>query len=100
MRARRSTRYLTHTSVSCCRRQSCSSAGGEAEDLAGALGAGCGAWFQDADRTFYRASGLLQRAEAASGAERTALAREALRLMMQVAACSAEKKHQSYVLEE
>ncbi len=58
-------------------------AGSGAEDLSAALGAGCGAWFQDADRTFYRASGLLQRAEAASGAERAALAREALRLMMQ-----------------
>ena len=57
--------------------------GSGAEDLAASLSAGCGAWFRDEDRTFYRASGLLQRAEAAAGAERASLAREALRLMMQ-----------------
>lgn len=61
-------------------------AGGEAEKLAEELQKGCPAFFREDDRIFYRASGLLQQAESgqSSPVERADLAREALRLMMQV----------------
>ncbi|KAK9837777.1 hypothetical protein WJX74_004885, partial [Apatococcus lobatus] len=60
--------------------------GGEAEKLAEELQKGCPAFFREDDRIFYRASGLLQQAESGQStpAERADLAREALRLMMQV----------------
>lgn len=59
--------------------------GGEAEKLAEELQHGCPAFFREDDRIFYRASGLLQQAESGqtSPADRAALTREALRLMLQ-----------------
>ena len=58
-----------------------------AEDLAGVLQQGCPSYFKEDDKTFYQASGMLQRAEAASAAaDREALGNEALKLMMQVLA--------------
>lgn len=60
-------------------------AGGVAEDLSAVLSGGCPSYFKEDDKTFYHASGLLQRAEAtAAEAERSHLTREALRLMMKV----------------
>ncbi len=51
------------------------------------LSGGCPSYFKEDDKTFYQASGLLQRAEAtAAAAERSHLTREALRLMMKVCA--------------
>ena len=61
-----------------------SCAGRLADDLAGQLQAGCPAFFQEADRTYYRASDLLQRAGTAVGPERDSLTRDALALMLQV----------------
>ena len=59
--------------------------GGLAEDLAATLQAGCPSYFKEDDKTFYQASGLLQRAEsAASAADRQELSNEALRSMMRV----------------
>ena len=56
--------------------------GGVAEDLAAALTAGCPAFFREEDKTFYQATGLLQRAEAASTVvDREGLTREAVNLM-------------------
>ena len=59
-------------------------AGRLADDLSSQLQAGCPAFFQEADRTFYRASDLLQRAGAAVGVDREGLTRDALALMLQV----------------
>lgn len=54
-----------------------------AEDLSAVLAGGCPSFFKEDDKTFYAASGLLQRAEATTAAsERAHLTREALRLMM------------------
>ncbi|CAL8471349.1 g10891 [Coccomyxa elongata] len=62
-----------------------SATGGVAEDLSAVLAGGCPSFFKEDDKTFYAASGLLQRAEATTAAsERTHLTREALRLMMKV----------------
>ncbi|PRW05942.1 nuclear pore complex Nup155 isoform B [Chlorella sorokiniana] len=62
-----------------------SASGGVAEDLAAALQRGCGAYFREDDKLYYQASGLLQRAEAAAAAaDREALAREAVSLMLRV----------------
>lgn len=59
--------------------------GGVAEDLAAALASGCPAYFREEDKTFYQASGLLQRAEAAGTvADREALTQEAVGLMSRV----------------
>jgi nuclear pore complex protein Nup155 len=59
--------------------------GGVAEDLAAALASGCPAYFREEDKTFYQASGLLQRAEAAGTmADREALIQEAVTLMSRV----------------
>jgi len=56
-----------------------------AEDLSAVLAGGCPGFFKEDDKTFYAASGLLQRAEATTApAERAHLTREALRLMMKV----------------
>ena len=58
-------------------------AGGVAEDLSAVLAGGCPSFFKEDDKTFYEASGKLQRAEATRAAsERAHLTREALRLMM------------------
>lgn len=62
--------------------------GGVAEDLSAVLAGGCPGFFKEDDKTFYAASGLLQRAEATTApAERAHLTREALRLMMKVCGC-------------
>ncbi|KAL4426022.1 hypothetical protein ABPG75_010038 [Micractinium tetrahymenae] len=62
-----------------------SATGGVAEDLAAALQQGCGSYFKEDDKLYYQASGLLQRAEAAAAtADREALAREAVALMLRV----------------
>ncbi|KAL4425159.1 hypothetical protein ABPG77_008264 [Micractinium sp. CCAP 211/92] len=62
-----------------------SATGGVAEDLAAALQQGCGSYFKEDDKLYYQASGLLQRAEAAAAtADREALAREAVSLMLRV----------------
>ena len=61
-------------------------AGGVAEDLSASLSGGCPSFFKEDDKTFYQASGLLQRAEGTpAAAERAHLVREALRLMLKVA---------------
>ena len=63
----------------------CISAGGVAEDLAASLQSGCPSFFKEDDKTFYQASGLLQRAEAtASPSERDSLVNQAVQLMMKV----------------
>ena len=65
----------------------CAGAGGVAEDLSAVLAGGCPGFFKEDDKTFYAASGLLQRAEATTAAsERAHLTREALRLMMKARA--------------
>ncbi|PSC67210.1 nuclear pore complex NUP155 [Micractinium conductrix] len=62
-----------------------SATGGVAEDLAAALQQGCGSYFKEDDKLYYQASGLLQRAEAAAAAaDREALTREAVSLMLRV----------------
>ena len=49
------------------------------------LSGGCPSFFKEDDKTFYQASGLLQRAEGTpAAAERAHLVREALRLMLKV----------------
>lgn len=63
----------------------CTTAGGVAEDLAASLQSGCPSFFKEDDKTFYQASGLLQRAEAtASPSERDSLVNQAVQLMMKV----------------
>lgn len=61
------------------------STGGVAEDLAASLQSGCPSYFKEDDKTFYQASGLLQRAESTSAsAERDSLVNQAVQLMMKV----------------
>lgn len=55
-----------------------------ADDLSAQLQQGCPAYFQEADRTYYKASDLLQRAASAVGSDRDSLTRDALSLMLQV----------------
>ena len=63
----------------------CACLGGVAEDLSATLSSGCPSFFKEDDKTFYQASGLLQRAEGTpAAAERAHLVREALRLMLKV----------------
>ena len=60
-------------------------AGGVAADLAARLQSGCPSYFKEDDKTFYQASGLLQRAEAtAPPAEKEELVNQAVQLMMKV----------------
>ena len=60
-------------------------AGGTTEDLSAQLAQRCPAYFKEDDKIFYEASGLLQRAEAATAAaEKDHLTRSALKLMMKV----------------
>ena len=60
-------------------------AGGVTEDLSARLAQSCPAYFKEDDKIFYEASGLLQRAEAASAAaEKDHLFRTALKLMLKV----------------
>ena len=60
-------------------------AGGVAADLAARLQSGCPSYFKEDDKTFYQASGLLQRAEAtAPPAEKEDLVNQAVQLMMKV----------------
>ena len=60
-------------------------AGGVTEDLSARLAQSCPAYFKEDDKIFYDASGLLQRAEAASAAaEKDHLTRAALKLMLKV----------------
>ena len=60
-------------------------AGGVTEDLSARLARSCPAYFKEDDKIFYEASGLLQRAEAASAAaEKDHLTRAALKLMLKV----------------
>ena len=60
-------------------------AGGTTEDLSARLAQSCPAYFKEDDMIFYEASGLLQRAEAATAAaEKDHLTRSALKLMMKV----------------
>lgn len=55
------------------------------EDLSARLAQSCPAYFKEDDKIFYEASGLLQRAEAATAAgDRDHLTRQALKLMMKV----------------
>jgi nuclear pore complex protein Nup155 len=66
----------------------CLGAGGVTEDLSAVLSGGCPSYFKEDDKTFYQASGLLQRGEATTAtAEREHLTREALRLMMKACFC-------------
>lgn len=59
--------------------------GGTTEDLSASLAQSCPAYFKEDDKIFYEASGLLQRAEAATAAaEKDHLTRLALKLMMKV----------------
>ena len=60
-------------------------AGGIAEDLFDRLALSCPAYFKEGNKISYEASGLLQRAEAAStAAEKDHLTRAALKLMLKV----------------
>lgn len=62
-----------------------SAAGGLAEDLAAALQHGCPSYFQESDRVYYNASGLLRRAGSApAAADRDSLARDAVSLLARV----------------
>ena len=64
-------------------------AGGVTEDLSAQLAQSCPAYFKEDDKIFYEASGLLQRAEAATAAaEKDHLTRSALKLMMKVGSSS------------
>ena len=65
------------------------SAGGATEDLSVQLAQTCPAYFKEDDKIFYEASGLLQRAEAATAAaEKDHLTRSALKLMLKVGSSS------------
>ena len=64
-------------------------AGGTTEDLSAQLAQRCPAYFKEDDKLFYEASGLLQRAEAATAAaEKDHLTHSALKLMMKVGTSS------------
>ena len=64
-------------------------AGGTTEDLSAQLAQRCPAYFKEDDKIFYEASGLMQRAEAATAAaEKDHLTRSALKLMMKVGVAS------------